>query len=272
MKIPALEMRIIKGRMKDVWSAGDFGQIAKIIADEGNAFINRLGIKPDTKVLDVACGTGNLSIPAAKLGARVTGLDLVENLIKQASQRAQSENLNIHFDVGDAENLPYKDDEFDYVVSMFGAMFCPRPEVAVNELMRVCKRGGTVAMANWTPEGFVGKFFKLGAAYVPPPPGLASPIIWGNEDTVRERFGDRASELYLNRRVFQQVMPMTPHEVTDHFIQYFGPTRKLYEILEIENRVNFRTDLLKLFHENNISGNNHVTINSEYLEVRAVKS
>jgi ubiquinone/menaquinone biosynthesis C-methylase UbiE len=272
MKIPALEMRIIKGRMKDVWSAGDFGQIAKIIADEGNAFINRLDIKPDAKLLDVACGTGNLSIPAAKLGARVTGLDLVENLIRQANLRARSENLNIHFDVGDAENLPYKDDEFDYVVTMFGAMFCPRPEVAVSELFRVCKPGGTVAMANWTAEGFIGKFFRLGASYLPPPPGLVSPISWGNEETVKERFGSRVSELQLNRRVFKQIMNMTPHEITDHFVQYFGPTKKMYEILEIENRVNFRTDLLKLFHENNISGNNQVTIDSEYLEVIAIKS
>jgi ubiquinone/menaquinone biosynthesis C-methylase UbiE len=271
MKNPSFVINIIKDKMKEVWSAGDFGVIAKIIESEGNAFINRLHIAPDSKVLDVACGTGNLSLPAAKLGARVTGLDLVSDLIRQANERAQTENLNIKFDVGDAEALPYGNNEFDYVVTMFGAMFCPRPEVAVSELLRVCKPGGTIAMANWTPEGFIGKFFRLGASYLPTPPGIPSPLSWGVETTVKERFGSNASELDISRRVFQQSIPMRPNEATDHFIKYFGPTKKIYETLEIESRLNFRTDLLKLFHDNNVSGNEHVVIDSEYLEVIAAK-
>lgn len=156
------EMIFVKDKMKAVWSAGDFGQIAKFIEHEGDAFIERLNIKPGSRVLDVACGTGNLALPAAKRGAVVNGLDLVSDLIRQAKERALLDNLEINFEVGDAEKMPYDNDTFDYVVTMFGAMFCPRPDVAVSELFRVCKPGGTVAMANWTPEGFIGIFLSLG--------------------------------------------------------------------------------------------------------------
>lgn len=265
------KIQFIKDRMREVWSAGDFGVIAKIIEPEGYAFINRLDIKPDSKVLDVACGNGNLSIPAAKLGARVTGLDFVPDLIRQADERAQSENLEIRFDVGDAEAMPYEENEFDFVVTMFGAMFCPRTEVIVNELLRVCKPGGTIAMANWTPEGFIGRFFKLGASYLPPPPGIPSPISWGTIPNVTERFGNRVSDLKFNRVMLTMHMQMTAPEVVEHFITYFGPTNKLYEMLNYKNKTKFRNDLEELFSENNNSGSEDVTVESEYLEVTAKK-
>lgn len=271
MKEPTFEMRFIKDRMKEAWSAGDFGVIAKLNVHEANAFIDRLGIEPGAKVLDVACGTGNLAIPAARIGARVTGLDLVPNLIRQAYDRAKAENLKVNFDVGDAESLPYEGNEFDYVVTMFGAMFCPRPDVLLSELLRVCKPGGTIAMANWTPEGFVGEFFKLGASYLPPPASVASPVSWGNESTVMDRFGSRVKDLFLNRRVMQQRFDMPPHQVADHFIRYFGPSHKIHETLDIESRLNFRTDLMILFHKNNVSPDDNVIIDAEYLEVRATK-
>ncbi|MCI0472860.1 MAG: class I SAM-dependent methyltransferase [Ignavibacteria bacterium] len=265
------EMQFIKERMKEVWSAGDFGQIAKIIEHEGRSFIDRLGIKPNSEVLDVACGNGNLAIPAARLGAQVTGVDIVPELIRQGNERAKNENLDVRFDIGDAEALPYADNQFDYVVTMFGAMFCPRPELAAGELFRVCKPGGTVAMANWTPEGFIGKFFKLGASYMPPPPGIPSPVSWGVEDTVRQRINSHASDLNLNRRIMRQDMQMSPHETAEHFIKYFGPTNKLYEILDSETRIKFKNDLIRLFDENNISKNGRMSLDAEYLEVRARK-
>jgi ubiquinone/menaquinone biosynthesis C-methylase UbiE len=152
-----ISIDFIKDRMKDVWSSGDFGVIAQIIAHEGEAFIKRLNIPKGTSVLDVACGTGNLAIPAAKAGAIVTGIDIVQHLIAQANERAWKENLNAVFVTGDAEDMPFDDGEFDYVVSMFGAMFGPRPEVVTSELLRVCKPGGTIAMANWTPESTIGE-------------------------------------------------------------------------------------------------------------------
>jgi SAM-dependent methyltransferase len=266
------EMLVIKGKMKEVWSAGDFGVIAKIIEEEGKDFIKRLNIKPGSTLLDVACGTGNLAIPAARAGAIVTGLDLVPNLIRQSTERASAEGLNAKFDVGDAEALPYGANEFDYVVTMFGAMFAPRPDVTTNELLRVCKPGGTIAMANWTPGGSIGELFKLAASYVPPPPGLAPPSLWGDESVVKERFGDRVSELRCNKRILIQNIPFPPAGAADHFITYFGPTKKLYETLEEDKRNRFRNDFTKFWAEHNISPDGVTIMESEYLEVVAVKS
>lgn len=265
------EMRFIKDRMKEVWSAGNFGEIAKIIEHEGHAFIERLNITPHSTVLDVACGTGNLAIPAARLGARVTGIDIVPALIEQANEKARSESLEINFEVGDAEALPYGNNEFDFVVTMFGAMFCPRPDVAASELFRVCKPGGVVAMANWTPEGFIGSFFKLGSSYMPPPPGIRPPVEWGVENIVLERINDKASHLQMERRMLRQRMPMSAVEVVDYFIKYFGPTNKLYELLNDKYKSDLKNKLFKLFSEHNLSKTGTVEIDAEFLEIHAVK-
>jgi len=265
------EMRAIKDKMKAVWSAGDFGVIARIIEAEDTAFIHRLNIKPGSKVLDAACGTGNCSLPAAKMGAHVTGMDLVPDLIRQANERALAENLNIKFDVGDAEAMPYGDNEFDYVVSMFGVMFAPRPDVSVSELLRVCKPGGIIAMANWTPEGFVGKFFKLAASYAPPPPGLPAPVEWGNEIIVSKRFGSNVSDLKLTRCIMDMKIPMTPTETAEHYIEYFGPTKVLYNMLNSEARERFKKDFVKIWEDHNIASDGSTNVEHEYLEVVAVK-
>lgn len=265
------EMQAVKEKMKAVWTAGDFGVIAKIIEGEGENFIKRLNIKPGSKVLDVACGSGNLAIPAARGKAAVTGIDIVADLIKQATERAAAEKLDAKFQVGDAEALPYADNEFDYVVTMFGAMFAPRPDVVTGELVRVTRPGGIIAMANWTPEGIVGRFFKLGASYAPPPP-VPPPLLWGNESTVKERFGNKVADLKLNRRVFRQTIPMSPPDASEHFITYFGPTKTLYGMLDESNRTKYRNELSNLWAENNLSTDGTTTVDSEYLEVIATKA
>ncbi|HMJ08805.1 MAG TPA: class I SAM-dependent methyltransferase, partial [Pyrinomonadaceae bacterium] len=160
------EMETLKNRLRDTWVAGDFGQIAKAITEGAEKFVERLALTPGTKVLDVACGTGNLAIPAARAGADVTGVDIAPNLIEQAKGRAEADGLTAKFEVGDAEALPYGDGSFDVVMTMFGAMFAPRPDVTADELKRVCRSGGTIAMANWTPTGFVGQMFKTGTRHV----------------------------------------------------------------------------------------------------------
>ena len=264
------EMQAIKEKMKAVWSEGDFGVIAKIIEAEGEDFIKRLNIPKGVKVLDVACGTGNLAIPVARGGAEVCGVDIVEDLIKQAKERAASEKLNAKFEVGDAEALPYKDNEFDYVVTMFGAMFAPRPEVTAGELVRVTKPGGTIAMANWTPDGFVGTFFKLGASYAPPPP-VPPPILWGDEAMVKQRFGNQISDLKMKRWTFTQTIPMSPAEATEHFITYFGPTKTLYGMLDEATREKFKNDLKNLWTSNNVATDGTLAFDSEYLQVIARK-
>src|ERR1041385_1491511 len=193
MSEPISELSALKTKLKATWSAGDFGQIARYYADEAEAFIKRLDLKPGMKVLDVACGTGNLAIPAARMGATVTGVDIAANSVEQARQNAKAEGLSAKFDEGDAEALPYDDASFDAVVTMFGAMFAPRPELVAGGLKRVCRPGGFIAMANWTPGGFIGRMFKTTAKHFPLPPGMASPVLWGVEETVRERFGDGLS-------------------------------------------------------------------------------
>lgn len=266
------DIKEIKEKMKATWSSGDFGVIAKIIEPEGEDFINRLNIKPGSKVLDVACGNGNLSFPAARIGAQVTGIDIVPDLIRQAKEKAPVENLEMNFDVGDAEALPYGENEFDYVVSMFGVMFAPRPDVAVSELLRVCKPGGVIALANWTPEGYTGKFFKLGASYVPPPKDIPPPVLWGNEQVMKERFGSKVSDLKMTRLMLRENIPMSPDEVVEHFKKYFGPTLRTFAALDEEGKKNFRCDFLKMWEEANIATDGTTTVDAEYLEVIAVKS
>ena len=170
--------------------------LAKTIAGAADEFIGGLKLPPGPcRLLDVACGTGNLAVPAAKAGATVTGVDIAPNLIVQARERAANEGLSITFDEGDAEALPYADGSFDVVVTMFGAMFAPRPDIVVSELARVLKPNGLLAMANWNPGGFTGKMFKIGSQHVPPAHGLPAPVLWGDDATARERLASSFSDI-----------------------------------------------------------------------------
>ncbi|MGH9631604.1 MAG: class I SAM-dependent methyltransferase, partial [Bryobacteraceae bacterium] len=160
------ELEQLKQRMRATWMAGDFGQIAKYSTKWAEEFVGRNRIQNGDKVLDIACGTGNLAISAARTGAKVTGVDIAPNLLEQARARAAQEKVDASFDEGDAEQLPYADGQFDTVMTMFGAMFAPRPDRVAAEMVRVCRSGGTIAMANWTPEGFVAKVFAAGTRFV----------------------------------------------------------------------------------------------------------
>src|SRR4051812_880967 len=176
-------------RTRATWTSGDFGRIAAGYVHGSGEFIARLELGAGEKVLDVACGTGNLAIPAARAGAQVTGIDIAPNLLEQAQAWARAEGFLIRFDEGNAEKMPYGDGAFDAVVSMFGAMFAPRPDDTAAELVRVCRAGGHIAMANWTPDGFIGQMFKIVGTYAPPAPGVPSPLLWGSEAMVTERLG-----------------------------------------------------------------------------------
>lgn len=265
------EMESLKDRLRSTWIAGDFGVIARSIETGAEEFVARLDLKSGMSVLDVACGTGNLALPAAKAGAAVTGIDIAPNLIEQAIERAKAEAITAKFEVGDAEALPYPDESFDVVMTMFGAMFAPRPDVTASELIRVCKEGGTVAMANWTPEAFTGQMFKLGAKHVPPPPGMPSPVLWGTEDAVRERLKDGISDLQMTRRKIMFHYPMDPAGVVDLFRQYFGPTVVAFSKLDPDGQAALRSDLEALWTEHNQATDGTTEVESEYLEVRATK-
>lgn len=266
------DMEALKGKLRGMWIAGDFEQIAKSIAKGGEEFVERLDLKPGMKVLDVACGTGNLAIPAARTGADVTGIDIAPNLIDQARVKAAAEGLEAKFEVGDAEAMPYADGEFDVVITMFGAMFAPRPDVTASELKRVCKPGGLIAMANWTPGAFTGQMFKIGSKHVPPPAGMSSPVLWGDEDTVRERFREGISDLTMTRQKIVFTYPFGPAEVVEHFRTYFGPTQKAFESLDSEGQAALRKDLEELWTSANRAADGTTAVESEYLEVGAVKA
>jgi|SRR5579863_540079 len=268
---PTTPFEQLKLKMREAWMAGDFGQIAPFSMQAAEEFVARLRLAPGMRVLDVACGTGNPAIPAARAGAEVTGLDLAPNLLEQARARAAAEGLRAAFDEGDAEALPYADGQFDVVMSMFGAMFAPRPEPVAEELARVCRPGGVIAMANWTREGFVGEMFALGARYLPPPEGIPAPILWGNETVVRERLGPWASSVTTQRQVVVFDYPMTPRQVVDFFREYFGPTRTAFARLDEPGRDAYATDLEALWRSYNDGADGHVHMRGEYLEVIAVR-
>ena len=266
------ELEALKDRLRDTWSAGDYGQVAQSIAAGAAEFVERLELKAGTRVLDVACGTGNLALPAAKTGADVTGIDIAPNLIEQAKERAAAERLDIKFDVGDAEAVPFDDASFDSVITMFGAMFAPRAEVVAAELERVCRPGGLIAMANWTPAGFAGQMFEINARYVPPPPGISPPVLWGKEDIVRERLAAGISDLQMMRRLITITYPFEPIEVVEHFRKYFGPTQKSFDSLDAAGQAALRKDLEELWTEHNQATDGTTRVEGEYLEVRAVRA
>ncbi len=262
----------LKQRLRATWMAGDFGQIAKLNAREGEGFIQRLNLKPGTKVLDVACGTGNQSIPSARAGAEVIGLDIAPNLLEQARKRAADEKLKIEFVEGDAEKIPYEAARFDVVLSMFGAMFAPRPDVLASELKRVCRPGGLIAMGNWTPEGFVGQMFQITAKHAPPPPGMQPPVLWGVEKIVTERLNQGAGKIARLEMKKQHLIfdyPFPPADAVAFFRKYFGPTQTTFARLDPAGQVALAADLTQHWTKNNQGDADHTVIKAEYLEVHA---
>lgn len=272
MQTAAPDFAQLKSTLKSIWMAGDFGQIANYAAQAGIEFVQLTEIKPGSRILDVACGTGNVTIPAARAGGVVTGVDIATNLLEQARKRAAAEKLDIRFDEGDAEELPYADAEFDIVMTMFGAMFAPRPEKVAAELIRVCKPGGLIAMANWTPQGFVGKTFQLTAKMVPPPPGIPAPVLWGDEATIRERLSNGISKLSLTRRKVTFKYPFGPKEIVAFFRQYFGPTQIAFARLDKPGQEALASQLEELWAEHNKATDGPTIVEAEYLDVRAIRA
>jgi SAM-dependent methyltransferase len=265
------EMEALKTRLKATWMSGDYGHFATYLEPGALEFLSRIPIEPGARVLDVACGAGQLAIPMSRAGAKVTGVDIAANLIEQARARAQAENLDARFEEGDAEMLPYEDDSFDIVVSLIGAMFAPRPEMVAAELKRVCRPGGKIIMGNWTPSGFVGQMFKTMGKHVPPPAIMAPPVKWGDEEIVRQRFTDGISHLKLSRNLYPFRYPFSPAEVVEFFRLYYGPTNKAFAALDDEKQSALRRDLEGLWTEHNTAIDGTTLILSEYLEVVAIR-
>jgi len=260
-----VELDPLTERIRATWTAGDFGRIASGMTRGAGELVARLGLQAGERVLDVACGTGNVSLPAAHAGAAVTGVDIAPNLIAQARARATAERLTISFDVGDAERLPYQDASFQTVVSAFGSMYAARPERAAAELLRVTKPGGRIVMANWTPSGFVGEMFRTVARYVSPP-AIPSPLLWGTDDAIHSRLGGRA-KLTLTRRLYTFEYPVGPEQVVNEFRLWYGPIRNAFAALEDEHRASLRRELETLWIDHNRATDGTTRVQSEYLEV-----
>jgi SAM-dependent methyltransferase len=265
-------LEALKTKLRATWIAGDFGEIAKSYATGAEEFVRGLNLRPGMRVLDVACGTGNLAVPAARLGAVVTGVDIAPNLLEQAREAANREGLAIQFDEGDAENLLYEDASFDAVATMFGAMFAPRPELTAAELKRVCHPSGFIAMANWTPTGFIGQMFKIVASHVPPPPNVPSPVLWGVEDVVRERLGEGMSSLETTRQLIRFAFPFSPADVVEHFRLYYGPTHKAFGSLDENAQNALRRELEQHWAAHNRATDGTTDVPAEYLKVVAVRA
>lgn len=264
------EMRELKDRLMANWAAGDYGVVAENLQSSAEQFLSRVPIEPGSRVLDVACGTGQVAFPVFSAGAHVTGIDIVPDLIEQARYRAQQEKKAISFDVGDVEALPYPDDEYDLVISLIGAMFAPRPELTASELVRVCKSKGRIVMGNWTPEGFIGQMFKLVNQYVPPSPLMESPIKWGVESIVRERLNHGVADLKCTSRMYPFYYPFSPGKVVDYYRMYFGPINRAFAVLDSQGQKALHDELESLWAGQNYANNGGTAVDAEIMEVVAV--
>ena len=265
----ATDIEALKTRLKATWMDGNYDYFSRFMETSAVEFLDRLGVQPGTSLLDVACGSGQLALIAARRGVITTGVDIATNAILAARGRADAEGLAIRFDEGDAEDLPYEDGSFDVVASLFGAMFAPRPEWVAGEMVRVCRPGGTIAMGNWTREGFIGQMFKTFARFIAPP-GMPSPVLWGDEATVRERLGADTSELRMTRVNYRFDYPFPPAGVVEFFRQNYGPTTRAFASLGESDQAALRAELVDLWASHNRSADpNRTQVDAEYLEVIA---
>lgn len=266
LPVVGIDLGAVKARQKVMWGSGDFAVIGTTLQIVGETLCEAAGLDAGSRVLDVACGNGNAALAAAHRFCRVTGLDYVPSLLARATERAAAERLDIDFVEGDAEQLPFPSESYDAVLSTFGVMFAPDQERAAREMARVVKRGGKIALANWTPEGFVGRMLVTVGKHVAPPPGVASPVYWGNETRLRELFPDVA-RIHTSRRNF-----VFRYQSFEHFIQvfrdYYGPTHKAFGALDALGQSRLKEDLREVVRQfENPKQQNSLAIPGEYLEV-----
>jgi SAM-dependent methyltransferase len=263
---------VIKSKMKAAWNGGNYGKFATYMEPGAVEILNGWRISPGETMLDIACGAGQISIPASRAGVKVTGIDIAPNSIEFACGRAAKEGLDIRFELGDAESLPYQDGSFDVVATIVGAMFAAQPDRVTSEFLRVCRPGGRMLMVNWTPEGFVGQMFKIIGRYVPPPSSVPSPLLWGNEEIVKERFGDAVTHIILTKKIYPLwSYPFDVSEVVQFFFDNYGPMEKALQALDEEGGQSLRRDLERVFSDHNIAKDETTSLYGEYLEVEAVK-
>jgi len=255
-----------KQRQQTTWASGDFAVIGTTLQIVGESLAEAADIRAGDRVLDVAAGNGNATLAAARRFAEVTSTDFVPALLEKGRERARAENLAVTFQVADAEQLPFSDGSFDAALSTFGAMFTPEHRRPAREMLRVVRSGGKIGLANWTPEGFIGRLFKVIGAHVPPPAGLKSPALWGTEPHIVELFGDQATDIRCERRIFKFRYRSAAHWV-QIFRDYYGPTHKAFAAHDAAGQRALERDITALLEDMNAGGAGSLVVPGEYLEV-----
>ena len=266
-----IDFAAIKARQKATWASGDFAVIGITLQIVGETLCEAVDLRAGERVLDVACGNGNAALAAARRFARVTGTDYVPALLEKAAARARADGLTVDFREADAEALPFEDGSFDVVLSTFGVMFAPNHAVAAAELRRVCRRGGRIGLATWTPTGFIGALLRLVGRHVPPPAGLLSPLLWGKREHLAELFGNGVSSLEVQHRDFNFRYGSAAHFI-DTFRTYYGPTHKAFAALDEGGRAALTRDLEALLREHDRGGGASLVVPADYIEVVAVRA
>jgi ubiquinone/menaquinone biosynthesis C-methylase UbiE len=262
----ASDLTALKSRQQTAWASGDYAVIGTTLQLVGELLAEACDLRWDERVLDVAAGNGNVTLAAARRGCRVTSTDYVSTLLDRGAERARAERLEVKFQVADAEALPFEDASFDAVLSTFGVMFSPDQATAASELARVCRPGGRIGLANWTPAGFVGQMFKTLGRQLPPPAGVQSPSLWGVEAHLHSLFGEHAAAIAATPRLFNFRYRSAAHFV-DVFRTWYGPVHKAFATLPTEKAMALERDLTELLNSMNRGGAASLVVPSEYLEI-----
>ena len=268
---PSIDLKAIKQRQQATWASGDFSVVGITLQIVGESLAEAVDVRAGERVLDVAAGNGNATLAAARRFADVTSTDYVPALLDRGRSRAEADGLQVRFQVADAEDLPFTDGSFDVVLSTFGAMFTPDHQRLARETLRVLRDGGRIGLANWTPDGFIGRLFKVIGSHVPPPAGLRSPALWGTEPHIVELFGPQAAQIRCERRFFNFRFRSAAHWL-QVFRDYYGPTLKAFAALDDTGRQALERDITALLTELNVGGVHSLVVPSEYLEIVVTKN
>lgn len=266
----APDFNTLKQRQQLTWASGDYAVIGTTLQIVGEELAESLDLRAGSRVLDVAAGNGNATLAAARRFTQVTSTDYVPGLLEKGRLRAQAEGLAITFEVADAENLPYADASFDVALSVFGCMFTPDHQRTADEMLRVVKPGGRIGLASWTPDGFIGRLFRVIAGFVPPPANLKSPLLWGTEPHIVELFGSSADDIQTTRRMFNFRYRSEQHWI-EVFRNYYGPVLKAFASLDANAQAALEAELTKLLQRFNVGGAHSLVVPGAYLEVVVTK-
>ncbi len=260
----------IKQKQQATWASGDYAVVGTTLQIIGESLAEAVDVCAGESVLDVAAGNGNATLAAARRFAHVTSTDYVPALLDKGRERAQAEGLSVQFREADAEDLPFDDASFDVVLSTLGSMFTPDHARTAREMLRVVRAGGRIGVASWTPEGFIGRLFKIIGAHVPPPAGVKSPALWGTEAHITELFGAKAASIRCERRIFKFRYRSAAHFL-EVFREYYGPTHKAFAALDANGQQALQRDITALLEQLNVGGAASLVVPSEYLEVVITK-